>query len=73
MIKLLYKIFLYQKTRSRALATGLEYFSVLCNVGTVVGKVYFSYLKMTTVEKTQDKGEKDRALSYKHFKVCFSL
>lgn len=45
-------MFLYQKTRSRALATGLEYFSVLCNVGTVVGNVYFSYLKMTTVEKT---------------------
>ena len=44
------------------MAAALEYFTVLHNTGTVVGKVYFSYLKMTTVEKTQDKGEKDKSI-----------
>lgn len=58
MIKLLHKIFLYQQTKSRALAAALEYFSVLSDLGTVDGKVYFSYLKISTVEKTQNKGEK---------------
>lgn len=52
------------------MAAALEYFNVLSNVGTVDVKVYFSYLKMTAVEKTQDKGVK-RVLLYKHLKVCF--